>query len=145
MIVPDLNLLVYATNLDAPLHEAARRWWEDCLRGDEAVGLAWVVLLGFVRLTTRQGILPSPLTFEQAAGLVDEWLDQPPTVIIHPGDQHWRIIKELLVPLGSAANLTSDAHLAAMAIEQRATLHSADGDFGRFPGLRYVNPVARPA
>lgn len=142
MIVPDLNLLIYATNLDAPFHESARRWWEGCLQGEEAVGLAWVVLLGFVRLTTRQGILPSPLTFAQAAGLVDEWLAQPPTVVVHPGDRHWSIVKELLSPLGSAANLTTDAHLAAIAIEHRATLHSADGDFGRFPGLRCINPLA---
>lgn len=141
MKIVDLNLLLYAVNEDAPLHAAARRWWEEALVGEEQVGLAWVVLLGLVRLCTRPVVLPNPLTVEQVLALVDEWLACSPCVIAHPGDRHWAILKSLLRDAGTAANLTTDAHLAALAMEHDATLYSTDGDFARFPGLRFRNPL----
>ncbi len=138
----DLNLLLYAVNRDAPLHEQAYRWWAETLSGEEPVGLPWVVVLGFIRITTRPVVLPQPLTTEQAAGVVDEWLGQPPIVLVHPGDRHWEILKGLLLEMGTAANLTTDAHLAALALEQDAMLHTTDGDFDRFPEVRWVNPLS---
>jgi hypothetical protein len=141
MLVVDLNLLLYATNRDAADHPSARVWWESTLSADEAVGLPWLVLLGFLRISTHRRILPSPLTWEQAAGVVDGWLEQPVTRVLHPSERHWGILKQLLGPVGAAGNLTSDAHLAALAIEHGATLYSSDRDFGRFPHLKWRNPL----
>ncbi len=108
---------------------------------DEPVGLAWLVILGFIRISTNPRIMPSPLSFEQVAGLVDEWLEQPPVRIVQATDRHWGIVRQLLEPFGTAANLTSDAHLAALAIEHGARLCSTDRDFGRFPHLQWADPV----
>jgi uncharacterized protein len=139
--VVDLNLLLYAVNRDSPRHAAARAWLEQALSGDEPVGLPWVVLLGFLRVATSERILPHPLTATQALGVVDGWLAQPPVVVPAPGDGHWRVLRELLRVAGAAGNLTTDAHLAALAIEQGAELCSTDADFARFRGLRWVNPL----
>ena len=141
MIVVDLNLLLYAANRDAPHHDAARTWWEGALSGDETVGLGGSVVLGFVRIATNPRILPKPLEPAQAFALVDEWLAQPNVVLIEPTERHWGIVKDLLEPLGAAGNLTTDAHLAALAIERGAKLCSTDRDFGRFPHLRWIDPL----
>lgn len=141
MKVVDLNVLLYAVNADAPQHAAARSWWEAALSGDEQVGLAWPVLLGFLRLTTRPGLLPHPLKPAQALDLVEEWIEQPVTVLLHPGDGHWRTLRRLVTHRGTAGNLTTDAHLAALAIEYDATLCTSDRDFALFPGLRVENPL----
>jgi len=142
MKIVDLNLILYAVNEDAPLHRRARAWWENALSGEEPVGLAWVVILGFLRLATRPVVLPSPLAVGQALGLIHEWFAQPSCVIAHPGDGHWAILRGLCEDSGTAGNLTTDAHLAALAIEHGGTLYSTDGDFARFDGLRYKNPLA---
>jgi toxin-antitoxin system PIN domain toxin len=96
---------------------------------------------GYVRLTTRGGILQRPLTPKQALDTVHEWVTHPQVSMLHPGDGHWAILRELIESAGAAGNLTTDAHLAALAIEYDATLYSTDDDFGRFPTLRLVNPV----
>ena len=137
----DLNLLIYAINRDSAPHRAAKAWLEDALSGGEAVALPWVVLLGFLRLTTNPRIVARPLTAEQAMQVVDGWLARPMVVALHPGDEHWRILGELLAACGTAGNLITDAHLAALAIEHGAELCSADGDFARFARLRWVNPL----
>ncbi len=139
----DLNILIYAVNSDASHHQRARRFWEESLAEDEAVGLAWVVLLGFLRITTSARILPRPLAPEQAFSLLDEWLRQPPVRIAEPTERHWGILKDLGESHGTAGNLTTDAHLAALAIENGATLYSSDNDFARFSGLRWKNPLKR--
>lgn len=144
MIVVDLNILIYAVNADAPSHRQARRWWERTLSDGETVGLAWSVVLGFLRLTTNARVLPRPLTTEQAFAIIDDWFAQPSVQAVAPTDRHWAIVKEILAPLGAAGNLTSDAHLAGLAIEHGACLCSTDNDFARFAGLRWVNPLARP-
>lgn len=141
MLVVDINLLIYATNRDAADHRPAKAWWESTLSGDEPVGLPWLVLLGFIRISTHPRILPSPLSFIQAASVVDDWLEQPVVQVVQPSERHWGIVKELLVPFGAVGNLTSDAHLAALAIEHGATLCSTDRDFGRFPHLKWLNPI----
>jgi hypothetical protein len=139
--VVDLNLLLYAVNRDSSRHERAKAWLEDTLSGDELVALPWVVLLGFIRLSTNPRILPRPLAAERAVGVVDSWLAQPPVITLGAGDEHWRILRDLLQESGTAGNLTTDAHLAALAIENGAELCSSDSDFARFRQLRWVNPL----
>ena len=143
MKIIDANLLLYAVNEDSPRHDRARRWLEEALSGPETVGFAWTVLLAFLRLSTRTVVFPSPLTLGKAFDLVASWLDQPCATIVHPTERHADLLRDLLVPLGTAGNLTSDAHLAALAIGHGAELCSCDSDFGRFPGLRWTDPLAR--
>ncbi len=142
MIVPDINLLVYAYDRRAGFHERARQWWERTLSGTEVVGLAWVACLGFLRLITNPRIFENPMPVPLATGAVKSWLARPQVRIIQTGAMHADILCGLLNELGTAANLTTDAHLAALAIEYQATLHTTDADFVRFPGLRWKNPLA---
>ncbi len=142
MILLDVNLLIYATNEDAPLNRKAKPWLESVLSGQETVGFSWSVLLAFVRLTTRPGLFRRHLTVERALDLVGRWLDQPSATIVHPGPRHLTILRDLLTPLGAGGNLTSDAHLAALAVEHGAELCSSDTDFARFGGLHWRNPIA---
>jgi hypothetical protein len=137
----DANLLLYAVDESSPHHEAARAWVEDALSGSETVAFAWAVLLAFVRLRTNPRVFASPLDLDEALGLVDSWLAQPCATVVHPTDRHSALLRELLGPLGTAGNLTTDAHLAALAIEHGAELYSADADFSRFPRLPWVNPL----
>ena len=140
MIAPDINLLVYATDQESQFHEGAKAWLEEVLSGTEPIGFAWNVLLGFLRISTRS--VRKPLTAEQALGLVGLWLAQPNVSIIEPGPRHFELLSGLLLSVGTAGNLTSDAHLAAIALEHAADVYSADADFGRFTGLPWHNPVA---
>ena len=141
MIVPDVNVLVHAYNTGAAHHIRARAWWEDALSAPEPVGLAWVVALGFVRLSTNAHVFYAPLTVDAAVAHVEEWLGQPQVLLLHPGDRHASLLFELLRRVGSGGNLTTDAHIAALAIEHRAEVQTTDADFARFPGLRYRNPL----
>ena len=142
MILVDANLLIYAVNQDAPLNRKAKLWLESVLSGKETVGFPWTVLLAFLRLTTRPGLFRRPLPVDTAFDLVASWLDQTSVTIVHPGPRHLAVLRHLLRPLGTGGNLTSDAHLAAMAIEHGAELCSSDTDFARFPGLKWRNPLA---
>ncbi len=142
MILVDANLLIYAIDRDSPHHKEARKWAEGALSGPVTVGLTWGVILAFLRLTTRPGILRQPMPAEAALQFVDEWLNLPAVEIVVPGERHWPVFRSLLQAAGTAGNLTSDAHLAALAIERGATVFSTDSDFGRFPGLRHVNPLS---
>lgn len=141
MKVIDANLLLYAVNMDAPLHDAARRWLEASLAGGEPVGFSWAVLLAFLRISTKPAVFPQPRNESQALDLTGAWLAQPCSSIIHPGERHHAILHSLLDQFGTGGNLTSDAHLAALAIEHGAELCSCDSDFSRFPGLRWRNPL----
>ena len=142
MILPDVNVLLYAVDSTSARHERARRWVEASLSGAESVAMAWSVLTACVRLSTRPSVFDRPLTADQAFDLVDGWLAQPAVVIIHPTDRHHVILRELLAPLGTAGNLVPDAHLAALAIEHGAEIASCDHDFARFAGLRWSDPLA---
>jgi toxin-antitoxin system PIN domain toxin len=142
VILVDANLLVYAVDSDSAHHREARRWLEGVLSSTTPVGFAWVVILAFLRVTTRPGILRRPLRPEAALAYVDSWLEQPHTEPVGPGPGHWAVLRSLLRSTGTAGNLTSDAHLAAMAVERGAAVYSTDHDFKRFPGLEYVNPLA---
>lgn len=141
MIVVDVNLLIYAVNDDAPNHRAAKAWWESVVSGNETVGLSWIVVLAFLRLTTRRGVFDKPLPVDTALALIDAWLKEPAVTVIEPTSRHLRTLADLLLPLGTGGNLTSDAHLAALAIDHGAELCSTDNDFARFPALRWRNPL----
>ncbi len=145
MTVPDVNMLLYAHNTAAPQHAEAREWWRRLLMGAEPVGLAWVAVLGFVRVSTNRKAAPRPLSVEDALRQTRGWLARPNVTIVHPGDRHADILFGLLDHVGVAGNLTTDAHLAALAIEYQAELHSTDADFSRFPGLRWRNPLKKPS
>lgn len=136
----DLNLLLYAMDTSSPLHDSARAWLENALSGPATVALPWAVLLGFIRISTRPRIFTSPLAPDEAMDVVDGWLAQPSVTVVHPTDRHAAVMRSLLSPLGTAGNLTSDAHLAALAIEHGATLVSTDMDFSRFSGVRWEHP-----
>lgn len=142
MIVVDANILIYAVNADSPQHLQARGWLEESLSGSINLGLSWMTALAFLRITTRPGVFQFPLEPREALTYVDSWLEAPPVILLSPGDKHWQILRRLLSVTGMAGNLTSDAYLAALALERDATIASADSDFQRFPGLRYVNPLA---
>jgi hypothetical protein len=141
--LPDVNLLLYAVDEASPRHEAARGWLEDVLSGTEAVAFAWAVLLGFIRISTNPAAFEQPLEADEALDYVDGWLAQPVATVIHPSDRHATNLRRALQPFGTAGNLTSDAHLAALAIEHGAELCSSDADFSRFEGLRWVDPLRR--
>jgi toxin-antitoxin system PIN domain toxin len=141
MIVPDVNLLLYA-HVDAfREHAKARAWWEALLNGRAEVGIGAPALFGFVRLTTNRKVLEPPMSVEDALARVESWWTRPHVRFVHPGPRHLEIAFELLRQLGAAANLTTDAQLAALAIEHGGELHSNDSDFGRFPRLRWKNPL----
>jgi uncharacterized protein len=137
MKLPDTNVLVYAVNTAAPQHTAALRWLKEAFIAPAGVGFAWVSLLGFVRVSTRRGILASPLAVVDALRTMNFWLDQPRARLVQPTERHADLISDLLLAAGSAGNLTTDAHLAALAIEHGATLGSFDGDFDQFKGLSF--------
>jgi toxin-antitoxin system PIN domain toxin len=142
MIIPDVNLLIYAYDRRSGFHDRAVEWWEKSLSGAEAVGLPWVASLGFLRLITNARVFENPMPVRMATGVVQSWLGRPQVQVLQAGSTHADILLRLLDELGTAANLTTDAHLAALAIEYRAILHTADTDFARFPGLRWKNPLA---
>jgi len=139
--IPDLNLLIYAVDRTASEHATAMRWWNATLSSGETVGLAWTVLLGFVRLTTSPRVGRSPLSPEAALDYVDRWLAHPVTTVVDATARHPQVLRDLLGTAGTAGNLVADAHLAALAIEHGAVLCSADRDFGRFKGLDWTNPL----
>jgi toxin-antitoxin system PIN domain toxin len=142
VILPDVNLLVYAYHRGSPRHEPARGWWTEALSGQELVALPWAVTLGFIRLTTGRIVFPNPLTVEDALSAVESWLARPNVRIVQPTRRHAQLLTGYLRGTGTAGNLTTDAHLAALAVEHDCTLCSTDADFARFPSLSWRNPLA---
>ena len=141
MIIPDVNLLLYA-EIDANrLHPRARRWWEEALNGERQVGLAPVCVFGFLRLGTSRRVFTEPLGVDAAVARVEAWLARPNVTSLVPGRAHVDIALRLMRQVGTGANLTTDVQIAAYAIELNCEVHSNDGDFGRFEGLRWVNPL----
>ncbi len=143
MKIVDANLLLYAVNEDAPRHAPARAWLQEALSGTETIGFSWVVLIAFLRISTRAGLFVRPLRLDEAFDCIEGWLEQPCATVIAPTERHADIMRDLLAPLGTAGNLCTDAHLAALAVEHGAELCSTDGDFARFPGVRWRDPLSR--
>ncbi|MBI2704877.1 MAG: type II toxin-antitoxin system VapC family toxin [Actinobacteria bacterium] len=140
MNLVDANVLIYAVNESDPKHEVSREWLDSALGGPEAVAFSWFVLLAFLRLTTKVGLLPDPLPVADAMATIGLWLDQPPSVVVGPTERHLGVLRGLLLESGTGGNLTSDAHLAALSIEHGATIISHDADFSRFDGVRWRRP-----
>ncbi len=142
MIVPDANLLIYAYNAASPFHQAAVSWWEACLSENEPVGLAYPTLFSFVRVTTSTHAYPNPFTLQEAKQCVAEWMMRSVIRILSPARDHVDQVFRLLESAGSAGgNLVTDAQVAALAMAHQATVHTADRDFMRFPGLDCVYPL----
>jgi uncharacterized protein len=139
--LPDANLLIYALDDASPRHRPAGEWLDSALSGSEDVAFTWHVLLAVLRLTTRSAVFARPLQPEEAFDVIEGWLAQPCATVLHPTTRHAAVMRGLLTPLGTAGNLTSDAHLAALAIEHGAVLCSCDSDFSRFPGLAWTDPL----
>ena len=142
MILIDTNLWLYSTLEESPRHRKAKAWLESSFNGETAIAMPWSVVLAVLRISTQSRLMLQPLSPDQAMELVESWLQHPLVEVVQPGPSHWSVLRVLLEGAGTAGNLTSDAHLAALAIEHNATLCSADSDFRRFPGLRFRNPLA---
>ncbi len=142
MILLDANILLYAYDRESSRHDAARRWVEGVLSGDEAVGFPLVTLIAFVRIATNPAVYRRPLTPARAVEIVSSWLARPNVSVAAPSERHWAILADTLERGQARGPLVVDAHLAALAIEHGATLASTDRDFARFPGLRFRDPLA---
>ncbi|MCC7078933.1 MAG: PIN domain-containing protein [Acidimicrobiia bacterium] len=143
MKLVDANVLLYAVNRDAEHHETSRAWLDGVLSGDATVAFAWVALLAFVRLSTKAGLFPSPLSVDGALDRVQAWTTAGPAVIVEPAPDHAMVLRRLLGGVGVGGNLVNDAHLAALAVEHRCTVVSYDNDFSRFEGITWEQPMAR--
>jgi len=141
MIVPDVNLLLYAYDSDSPFHAKAAAWWQGCLSGTEPVGLAHVVVFGFMRIGTNSRVFHNPMTPFEAAEHIRSWQAQSMVQLLEPRADHVAQVLKLLETLGTAGNLVTDAQLAALALENEGVLHTGDADFLRFRGLRWFNPI----
>jgi toxin-antitoxin system PIN domain toxin len=139
--IPDASILLYAYNADAPEHARAAAWVDDLFSGSETIGLAWVTLWAFLRLSTNSRIWPKPKSPAQALEVIKSWLTQPDVVVVHPGERHTELLEGLVARYRVTGPLIGDAALAAIALEHGAVLASADQDFRRFPELRWVNPL----
>lgn len=145
MIVPDANLLIYAHNDADPEHEAAKRWWVGLLTRRERVGIPLAVAMAFLRLTTSPKVLAAPLEVSRSIEIVKSWFGYPHVQLLVYSEDHIDAFLSEVGHVGVAGNLTTDAHIAALAREYRATVHSTDSDFDRFDGLRWHNPLRERA
>lgn len=141
MIVPDVNLLLYAVISGFRDHPRAHEWWERTVNSNSRVGLTHPAVFGFLRIATNPRILELPLTVKVAIDYVENWLAQPNVELLTPGPKHLGIALDLLHGIGAAGNLTTDIQLAAYAIEHRGEIHSNDTDFARFPKVKWVDPL----
>ncbi|HEV2101646.1 MAG TPA: TA system VapC family ribonuclease toxin [Candidatus Acidoferrum sp.] len=141
MIVLDANLLLYAYDSHSDKHEQARKWVEQAFSEEAVVGLPWQTIAAFIRIVTNPRIPGRRFSLEEAVQVVDEWMDLPNVKLLAPGDQHWNIFRKLLIAGQARGPLAADAQLAALTMEYGGVLHTTDLDFGRFAGLRWMNPV----
>ena len=142
MIVLDANILLYAYDVGAREHRAARHYFEKVLSSPAPVGLPLQSILAFLRLSTKTGALKAPYSIEEACEFVEGWFLQPQVRLLLPGEQHWRLLKEMLLKGSARGPLVTDAEIAAITIEYGGELQTNDRDFARFPGLRWKNPLA---
>ena len=142
MIVPDVNLLLYAYDDRSSHYGAAHDWWERLMSGSEEVGLPWMVINGFVRLMANPRVVRLSIFHSDASDIVGDWLRYPHVVPLNPGDDHLTYFRRYLSVPGAGPNLVTDAHIAAVAFERDAEVHTNKGsDFARFSGLRWRNPL----
>ncbi|MBR7829855.1 hypothetical protein KDK95_26355 [Actinospica sp. MGRD01-02] len=142
MIIPDVNLLLYAYNDAYPQHERTRLWWEEQVNADVQIGLADPVIYGFLRIATNPRIFETPMSIDEAAGHIEALLEEPNVIRAPAGPQAFAYALRCLRDVGTGGNLTTDAQIAGLAAEWDATVCSNDADFGRFPGVKWTNPLA---
>ncbi len=142
MILIDANLLLYAYDPRSPFHGESRRWLGEIFSHEEEIGIPFQVILAFLRVSTNPRLASSSAGLVLALATVDSWLALPNVEILTPGQRHWPIFKTLCLAASVTGDVSTDAHLAALAMEFNATLYSTDRDFARFPGLRWRNPLA---
>jgi uncharacterized protein len=141
VILLDANLLLYAHNVTSKEHSRAAAWMQTKVSGPEMIGLAWDVILAFLRVATTPRIFADPFELDAASSIIDQWLALPNVVTVSPTQRHWEIFRQLLPKTRARGSLIMDAHLAALAIEHGATLCTNDRDFARFPGLKVEFPI----
>jgi toxin-antitoxin system PIN domain toxin len=141
VIIPDINLLLYAVITGFADHVRARSWWEAALSGTEPIGLASPVLFGFLRISTSGRVVQDPLSIDESLGYLREWLARPVVSMLPTTEDHVTVAFDLIRQVGVASNLTTDAQIAAHALSQGATVYSNDSDFARFPRVDWVNPL----
>jgi len=141
LILIDANILLYAEDSLHPRHQQARVWWDGQLSGTGIVCLCWTVMSAFIRIGTNPRVFEHPLSLEQALARVQSWMDQPCTRVVRPTERHWIVFQQVLTDGQAVANLVTDAHLAALAIEHGCELASTDSDFARFAKLKWKNPL----
>lgn len=142
MIIPDANLLLYSVDKESPDHAKSAAWWRAALHGSQEVGLCAVVAFAFLRLATNRKVFLHPLTVKDAGARIANWLEFPNVVWLDTQREDLEAAQRLLLAAGGAgANLVTDAQIAAIALRTGGTVHSCDHDFGRFPGLDWVNPL----
>jgi len=144
MTAVDANLLLYASDISSAHHVASRRWLENTLSGEEPLGIAWAVVLAFLRVGTNPRIRKNAFSLEEAVAIVASWLERPNVILLNPGERHWGILREMMTKGQARGPLVTHAHLAALAIEHGCTLATTDRDFARFPGLNFFNPLDTP-
>jgi toxin-antitoxin system PIN domain toxin len=142
VIVLDANVLLYAYDGTSPHHSVARDWLKGVFSGSELVGLPWQVVWAFLRLSTNSRIFADSLSMEKAVEVAQEWMDLKQVRMLAPGERHWRLLQQMLIDGRVRGPLTTDAELAALTIEYGGVLYTTDRDFARFPGLRWLNPLA---
>ena len=141
MILPDVNVLIYALRADMPQHEQCRRWLEGVIAGDASFGLSPLVLAAVARITTNGRVFRQPCTLNEAFGYCDDLLGQPHCQIVEPGERHWQILRQLCIETETSGPRVSDAWFAALAIEAGCEWITLDRDYARFPGLAWSAPA----
>jgi hypothetical protein len=142
VIVLDVNLLIYAYDTTTPQHKNARRWVEAVFSGVETVGLPWQTISAFLRISTNSRLPGDRFTMNEAADIVDRWAALPTVHFLTHGGRHWAYFRRMLVDGAVTGPLTTDAQLAALTMENGGVLYTTDRDFARFPGLKWINPLA---
>ena len=142
MNVIDLNLLMFAHDEDSPFYKKARKWLESRLAGRAHVGLPVPVIMCFIRISTDRRLGGGRYGIDEAVEIVDEWLALPHVRVLLPTDRHWDTLRQILIDANASGKLSTDAQIAAVTMEYGGTLFSADRDFARFAGLRWINPLA---
>ena len=142
MIVLDANILLYAYEADSDKHAKARAWVAQVLSDTSPVGLPWQTIFAFIRIVTSPRLSGNPFNVAEVIEVVNQWASQPNIRLLGPGDSHWSLFRQMMLDGQARGPLVTDAQLAALTIEYGGVLHTTDQDFGRFPGLRWKNPIA---